>query len=193
MMRLHTLVAAFVLASSLASAMELNRPAPEFAIEKGDRSKLSLGSLKGKVVAMVIMSPTCPHCQQLTGTMNGLQQMLGPKGLQVYSVAFGEMKDYMPEYNMKFQPNYPTGVAPRQQIEAFMQHSTMMRFMVPQVILIDRKGIIRQNLDSSHPAFQNPNVMLRAEIEKLLNEGSSPAAAPSTTKKAPAKASKKVS
>jgi peroxiredoxin len=192
MTRLQSLVAAFVLASSLASAMELNRPAPEFSIEKGDRSKVSLSSYKGKVVAMVIMSPTCPHCQQLTATMNAFQQTLGPKGLQVYSVAFSEMKDYMPEYNMKFQPAYPTGVAPRQQIEGFMQHSTMMRFMVPQIVLIDRKGMIRQHLDASHPAFQNPAVMLRAEIEKLLNEGAAPAATPAT-KKAPSKAGKKVS
>lgn len=174
-MRLFTLLAASVLSALISPAMDLNRPAPEFAIELPNKSKVSLGQYKGKVVAMVFMSPTCPHCQQLTPTLNMLQQQLGPNGFQVFSVAFAEMKDYMPEYMMKYQPGYPAGIATRQQNEAFLQHSTMMRFMVPQIVLIDRKGIIRRHFDSGHSIFRNPGVDLRAEVEKLVNEGKAPA------------------
>lgn len=182
-MRLLTLLAATAFSAAILPAMELNRPAPEFAIETPTKEKVSLSQFKGKVVAMVFMSPTCPHCQQLTPALNYLQRTLGPQGLQVYSVAFAEMKDYMPEYMMKFKPEYPAGIATRQQNEAFLQHSTMMRFMVPQVVLVDRKGIIRQHFDSGHAAFREPSVALKAEIEKLLNEGGGSTPAKNTGKK----------
>jgi peroxiredoxin len=153
--------------------MDVNRPAPAFTIEKTDGTKVPLSQYKGKVVLMVFMSPTCPHCQQLTPALNQLQSELGPQGLQVYSVAFAEMKDYMPEYLQKYQPQYPAGLATRQQNEAFLQHSTMMRFMVPQVVLIDKQGMIRHHFDSGDAIFRNPVPGFKAEVEKLLAEGTS--------------------
>jgi cytochrome oxidase Cu insertion factor (SCO1/SenC/PrrC family) len=188
-MLLSTLLAASVLSTALLPAMELNRPAPEFTIELPNKSTVSLSQYKGKIVAVVFMSPTCPHCQQLTPTLVSLQNTLGPQGFQVISVAFSEMKDYMPEYMMKYQPNYPAGTATRQQNEAFLQHSTMMRFMVPQIVLIDKKGVIRQHFDSGHAIFRDPATALRAEVEKLLNEGKTP----TPVSKKPAKSVKKAS
>ena len=124
-----------LLISSLGAAFaaDVPRPAPAYSYTVPGGKQINLQDYKGKVVVLEFLLTTCPHCQQLTPTLVNLQNTLGPQGFQVISVAFSEMKDYMPEYMMKYQPNYPAGTATRQQNEAFLQHSTMMRFMCSRV------------------------------------------------------------
>jgi protein SCO1/2 len=54
-------------------------PAPEFTLTGTDGGRLSLGDLRGKVVAVTFIYATCTDtCPLLTAKMAGMQKRLGP-------------------------------------------------------------------------------------------------------------------
>jgi protein SCO1 len=54
-------------------------PAPEFTLTSTDGGRLSLGDLRGKVVAVTFIYATCTDtCPLLTAKMAGMQKRLGP-------------------------------------------------------------------------------------------------------------------
>jgi protein SCO1 len=54
-------------------------PAPEFTLTNTDGGRLSLGDLRGKVVAVTFIYATCTDtCPLLTAKMAGMQKRLGP-------------------------------------------------------------------------------------------------------------------
>ncbi len=54
-------------------------PAPEFTLTTTDGGRLSLGDLRGKVVAVTFIYATCTDtCPLLTAKMAGMQKRLGP-------------------------------------------------------------------------------------------------------------------
>ena len=163
----------------LGFAAEVPRAASDLTINI-DGKMVHPGDYKGKVLCLVVMSPTCPHCQNLTQTLNGISRDLAPKGLQVLEVAFREMDPYIPQFRDQFKPAFPVGSSTRPEIESFMQHSVMMRFMVPQMVIIDRKGTVRVQLDAGSPTFENA-AALRQVFETYLNEA--PGARASAAKK----------
>ena len=58
------------------------RPAPEFAIQLPDGSQTLLSSLRGKVVCLMFVHTTCPHCQHATQEISKLHSQYGPQGFQ---------------------------------------------------------------------------------------------------------------
>lgn len=69
---------------------------------------------------------------------------------------------------------------------SFLQHSYMApNFYVPQMVFIDKKGVIRGQYGGTDPFLgQNHEANMRGMIEKLLAEGggSTPAKAPAKPK-----------
>ena len=54
-------------------------PAPEFTLTSTDGGRLSLGDLRGRVVAVTFIYATCTDtCPLLTAKMAGMQKRLGP-------------------------------------------------------------------------------------------------------------------
>ena len=151
-----TLVACLFLGVS-AFAAQVPRPAEDLTFKLSDGTEKRLADYKGKVVLAIFMSPTCPHCQNLTQAIHGIPAEFGPRGLQVVEIAFDEMASYIPEFNQKYQPPFPVGHASRDKIQSFMQHSVMSPFMVPQAVLIDRQGIIQKQFEAGSPASTRAN------------------------------------
>src|SRR5581483_3596680 len=84
-----------------------------------------------------------PHCQAATKVMNRLQQEYGPRGLQVIDVAVNQNADLLVENFAKdFQTNFPVGWTPSSEMLSFMGFSMAARYVVPQLVLIDRNGYI---------------------------------------------------
>src|SRR5690242_20387512 len=75
----------------LAWGADVPRPAPEFAIRLMDGTDLLLSQQRGKVVCLMFILTTCPHCQKLVGTMSKLQPELGPRGLVTIAGATQDM------------------------------------------------------------------------------------------------------
>jgi peroxiredoxin len=147
------------------------RPAPEFAIQLPDGSQTLLSSLRGKVVCLMFVHTTCPHCQHATQEISKLHSQYGPQGFQPVAVAFNPMaKMLVPDFVRSFGINFPVGYAESDTVMTYLGLSMMERSVVPQILWIDRKGVIR----SQTPAMGDEKMLgepyWRQEIETLLKE-----------------------
>lgn len=184
-MRLLTTLTAFAaLAAGALAAPPVPRPAKELEIDQPNGQHLLLSSLKGKVVVVQFLYTTCPHCQAFSQELTQLLGQYGPKGLTAVGGAFNEADNSMvANYIKQYHVGFPVGVMQRETVINFMGFSLLDRLVVPQIALIDRKGMIREETEANPtvaPPLQNPQ-HLKMMIEKLLAEGAatSKSAAPS--------------
>jgi peroxiredoxin len=178
-MRLVVLVSIALLALALAGvAGEVPRRAPEFAFQLPDGKQVLLSEYRGKVVLLEMLYTTCPHCQNSARMLSRLSTEYGPRGFQPLGVAFNDMASLLvPDFIKQAQASFPIGYSPRDPVLAFLEHPTILRFVVPQMVLVDRKGMIRgQTAAEGDEAFYEEK-SLRGKIEALLKE-------PAATKKA---------
>jgi thiol-disulfide isomerase/thioredoxin len=161
---------AFGLASITAQAANVPRPAKEFAIFTPAGKQALLSEHRGKVVALMFILTTCPHCQQVTQTLSKLQTEYGAKGFQVLSAAIEDnAAGLVPAFIQRFHPTFPVGWANRYSVSEYLQHPSMLRMLMPQLLFIDRSGTIRAQYSGDDVFFgadQEKN--LRGMIESLL-------------------------
>jgi len=147
------------------------RPAPEFAVQLPDGSQTLLSSLKGKVVCLMFVHTTCPHCQHATQVMSKLYGEYGSKGFQPVAVAFNTMaKMLVPDFVRNFQINFPVGYAESDTVMSYLGLSMMERSVVPQIVWIDKKGMIRSQTPAMGDEKMLEEPFWREEIETLLKE-----------------------
>jgi len=151
------------------------RPAPELTFTIPGKGPQQLSQYRGKVVALAFMSTTCPHCQAKSKELTKLQEDLGARGLQVIGVATNANADLLVENFVKdFKIGFPVGFMSSEHVVTFMNFSPTDRWVVPQIALIDRKGVIHyQTTATETPEWDKlmaPEA-LRAHIEELLNMG----------------------
>lgn len=147
------------------------RPAPEFAVQLPDGSQTLLSSLRGKVVCLMFIHTTCPHCQHATQVMTKLYAEYGPKGFQPVAVAFNTMaKMLVPDFDRNFQISFPVGYAEPDTVMSYLGISMMERSVVPQILWIDRKGVIRSQTPPMGDEKLLSETYWREEIETLLKE-----------------------
>jgi peroxiredoxin len=161
---------------SLAQAGTIPRPAPEFVVRLTDDSQILLSQMRGKVVAMEILLTTCPHCKAASKVLTKLQNEWGPRGLQCIGVAIDVApKLNLPGFVAETAASYPVGYCEYNTTVAFLQPDKP-RMLVPQVMIIDRKGIIRAHRGGEDDEFfKDEEKVLRTIIEPLLNERTTPA------------------
>ncbi len=161
-----------VFAASLLGA-DVPRPAPEFAIRMMDGTDMLLSQQRGKVVCLLFILTTCPHCQKLVGTMSKLQPELAPRGLVTIAASTQDMPTlYVPDFIRDFKPAFPVGFADRNLAMQFLQHDPKYLFYNPCVTLIDRKGVIQGQFNGGDEIFSGDQAAnFRAKIEPLLKEG----------------------
>jgi thiol-disulfide isomerase/thioredoxin len=181
------LLAAFIgIATSLlfAADADLPRKAPELAFTVPGQGDKLLSQYRGKVVALEFILTTCPHCQAASHLMSQLQQEYGSRGFQALDVAINgvdegrtpaQANELVQAFINNNQASFPVGWTPREQMLSFTGFSITNRFVVPQLILIDRKGVIRYQT----PPLGDPNATqestMRQRIEELLAAGGSSA------------------
>ncbi len=146
------------------------RKAPELAFTLPGQGDKLLSQYRGKVVALEFILTTCPHCQAASRYMTQMQEAYGPKGFQALDLAINALDEgrtpqqagLMTEtFVNNFQVGFPVGFIGRDPMMSFMGFSIMDRMVVPQLVLIDRRGIIRYQT----PAGDND------DYSKLMNEG----------------------
>jgi peroxiredoxin len=172
----------FCLLAASAGAATIPRPAPEFVV-RGPGGEVLLSQYRGKVVLLMLIFTTCPHCQHAVGIVNKLQKEYGSRGFQPLGSAFNEMaSQLLPDFMAKFHPDFPVGYAPRATVLEYLQAPSNAPLSVPVLVFIDRKGIIRsQHMGSDDPFFNDLEKSIRTELESLLKE---PAHARRTVQKA---------
>lgn len=185
---IRSILAFFLCLTMAVAAVTVPRPSPGFVVHMTPSGQVTPEQHKGKVVILTFILTTCPHCQRMTGILNGLQKEYGPKGLQVMSAAFNDMSHMVVgDFIKQYQPVFPVGYATRLEVLTFLGHSAMEQLYVPTLIFIDRKGVIRYQYLGDDPFFQKAeNIVeknIRVHIEDLLKEPTSAKKAAPTAKK----------
>jgi peroxiredoxin len=164
-------VAALSLLAPSLFAATVPRPAPElvFRLTSGQAAKLS--QWRGKVILLEFLLTTCSHCQRTSQTMNKLQAEYASRGVQAVGVAINDENGsltagYVKEYGL----TYPVGWAKHQVAVDFLQHPVMVSMMMPQLVVIDRKGMIRAQYAGTDPFFEKEEAGIRKWIDSLLKE-----------------------
>lgn len=148
------------------------RPAPEirFISQKGEQIRLS--QYKGKVVAVEFLLTTCPSCMEAAKLLSRLQTELGPRGFQAIGLAIDPGAGArLPDFVRNNATTFPVGVYPDPEARKFMQVSLMNRLLMPQLMFVDRKGMIRDHKGADDAAFfSNEEKNVRALVNRLLAE-----------------------
>jgi len=170
-------IPALFLALSLVSVSIWGQPptprkAPELTIVESGGKQTLLSSYRGKVVLLAFIFTTCPHCQAECGVLTKLQGELGGKGFQPLAVAFNDNAGMLVNsFVQNFHPSFPVGYAGRQTVTDYLQLNDSTPWVVPQIVLIDRKGmIVEQSAPKGTEALQE-EVSLRQKITDLLGAG----------------------
>ena len=163
----------------LQAAAPVPRTAPEFKIHEPSGKDTLLSSQKGKVVVIQFLFTWCPHCQASAQWLSKMQAELGPKGLQVFGVAFNdEVQTKDMAANLKTTSEFlqyakfPVGlVSTKEPVLRFLGFSVMDAYGVPQLVVIDKKGVIRAQTTPrpSGTSVASESVM-RDTVTKLLAE-----------------------
>jgi peroxiredoxin len=170
--------------SALAVTPPVPRPAKELTILEPSGKQSLLSQYKGKVCVIQFLYTTCPHCQSLSRSLTKLQNELGPQGLQVFGVAFDEANAVKAaNYVRQFGVGFPVGYASRDTVLNYLGMSVMDRFVVPQVIIVDRRGVVRAQSEPTGTAQLYDLGYLTQFVGGLLKEGSAPAAPPAAKKR----------
>jgi peroxiredoxin len=168
-------LAASLISFSILAQPPMPRKAPELTVVEPSGKQTLLSSYRGKVVLLAFIFTTCPHCQAECGVMDKLQADLGPKGFQPLAVAFNDNAGMLVSgFVQNFHPTFPVGYAARQTVTDYLQLADGPNapiWNVPQMVLIDRKGmIVAQSGPKGSEELQEEN-SLRKKITDLLGSG----------------------
>lgn len=150
------------------------RKAPEVTIVEANGKQSLLSSYRGKVVVLAFIFTTCPHCQAEVGVLSKLHTELGPKGFQPLAVAFNDNAGLLlNEFVQNFHPNFPVGSASRKTVVDYLQldDSGAVPWMVPQIVVIDRKGMIVAQSSPKGTEELQEEAAMRKRLTAMLGGG----------------------
>jgi peroxiredoxin len=164
-------VAALALLAPSLFAATVPRTAPELTFQLASGQPAKLSQWRGKVVLLEFLLTTCSHCQRTSRTMNKLQAEYAARGVQSVGVAINDENGSLAAaYAKEFSLAYPVGWIKHQVAVDFLQHPVMVSMMMPQLVIIDRKGVIRAQYAGTDPFFEKEDAGLRKWIDSLLKE-----------------------
>jgi hypothetical protein len=157
------------------------RNSPEFRIEEPSGTTTLLSSFKGKVVVMEFLFVRSQHCMRVAQMLNQLQLEMGSRGMQAVGVAFDAPNaavtggEFLIPMVAALKLAYPVGYAGSASVDAYLERNGNEMLSIPQLVVIDRAGMIRAATGGqANPALEEPGA-LRALVDNLLQE-----AAPNT-------------
>ncbi len=171
---------AMIAASVFGADAQSGRTPSELVFHLPGEGEKRLSQYRGKVVAIEFILTTCPHCQAAAKVNSKFYEDYAARGFQMIDLAInaydgGGTDQTAPSlvgaFATAYGASFPVGWVKRDDMMAFMNFSIMDRMVVPQIALVDRKGV----LEYQTPAGSGPDwerIMneptLRAHIEELL-------------------------
>ena len=170
--------AVILFAASLLNAQDppVLRHSPEFVIKTPDGNQTLLSSYHGKVVALLFVHTTCPHCQHASEVFSKLFAEYGSRGFQPVAVAFNPMANlYVPDFVKQHGVSFPVGFSPPEDVLNYLNVPVVARYVVPQIVWIDRRGNIRSETPPMGDEKLLTETYWRSMIETLTKEPADPA------------------
>ena len=161
------LTAVVCLGAALPAASPVPRVAKDFRCLDANGKQISIAALHGKVVVVQFLSTTCQHCQAFSRLLTKFQADYGPKGFQAIGVAFNEatpemVRDYVKNNNV----GIPVGYAPREDVLGYLGISVLESLRVPQIMIIDRRGQVREQ----SAAQGSPELQDEANLRQIIGD-----------------------
>jgi peroxiredoxin len=158
------------------AAAPVPRESPEFTIIDPSGNTTPLSSFKGQVVVIEFLLIRCAGCLRVAQTINKLHGEMAGRGFRPIGIVFddGVSEPVVRDLVQLLKLNYSVGYTTSDKVDRYLGRAITERFQVPQVVVIDRAGVIRAQ---SHPTGE-ANLMdesyLRNLVRELLNEGVPP-------------------
>ena len=137
----NVLIALLVSGLALFGQGPVPRPATEFKIVEATGKTTMLSECKGRVVLLAFISTQCPHCQRASVVFEQLLHEFAGK-VHVAEVAFNENADTA-DFAKRFGLTFPVGTSTNDQAHDFLGITRGTRLGTPQVVAIDKTGMIR--------------------------------------------------
>ncbi len=110
--------------------------APDFTVEMLDKSKVTLSSLRGKVVLVTFWATWCPPCrQEMAHMQKGVIDYFAGKDVVVLPISRGEERRTVEAFIKKMGYTFPVGLDSDQSI--YRKYASNY---VPRSVVIDRNG-----------------------------------------------------
>jgi thiol-disulfide isomerase/thioredoxin len=164
---------------------EVPRKAPDFAVQTGPDKYIWLNEFTGKTVVLTFILTTCPHCRFTTGILNKLEKEYAPKGVAFIESAIEPMSSlHIPDFRKELNVAFPVGYDDQKYAAKFLGFGENDPMFVPQIVVIDGKGMIQAILGGDDPDFGEgvQETKLREAINKTLGKTAQPAAKAATKK-----------
>jgi peroxiredoxin len=148
------------------------RKSPDLIIVEPSGKQTRLSSLKGKVVIIEFLVTSCPHCLRVAQTISKVQWEMGSRGLQSFGIAFdsGVNAELVTKFTQRLAITYPVGYVSSDKVDGYLGRSGTERFRIPQIVVIDRKGVIRAQSRPIGEKNLEDEKYLRSLIQTLLGE-----------------------
>lgn len=141
------------------------RKSPELEFSLPKKGPVLLSSYRGKVIALEFVLTTCMHCQAAAKVMTKVQERHVGRGFQAFDVAINENADLLVEnFAKEHGASFPVGWTSLAQAIAYLGFSGPP--MVPQLVIINRKGTIRYQT----PRTGDGEAMKEETIERRVRE-----------------------
>jgi len=148
------------------------RKSPDLTITQASGKQIKLSGFAHKVVAVEFLVTNCPHCLRVAQTLAKLQWELGSRGFQSIGVAFDRNigAEKTGDFAKLLAVSYPVGYTSSDKVDSYLGRESDQRFRVPQVVVIDRKGVIRAQSQPIAEKNLEDEAYLRSLIDALLKE-----------------------
>ena len=159
-------------AGSAAAAPPVPRASPELTIVEASGKETPLSSFKGKVVVLEFLLVGCPHCLRVAQTINKLHAEMAQRGFETVGVAFdnGIGSPALQNLVRLLKLDYPVGRTTSDKVDSYLGRSVMERMQVPQLVIVDRTGVIRAQSRAIGEANLTDEGYLRGLVDALLDE-----------------------
>lgn len=165
-------IGTLILAAGSLWAAEIPRQSPDYTVQMPNGKQIKVSDYRGKVLCLTFILTTCPHCQKTTQLWDSIYPQLAPKGFAVVEAALNENPD-IATFVSQYKVPFPVGTSSVLPALDYIQWPKDKRPLVPFLVFIDRKGVIRAQYTGVDEAFfdNQQEQHMRDEAEKLLNEG----------------------
>jgi peroxiredoxin len=158
------------------AAAPVPRESPEITAIGPSGETMALSSFKGQVVVIEFLLYRCAGCLRVAQTINKLHGEMAGRGFRPIGIVFddGVGEPLVRDLARLLKLDYPVGFTTSDQVDRYLDRPTVVRFQVPQVVVIDRAGMIRAQSRPSGEANLIDEAYLRNLVRELLEEGALP-------------------
>jgi peroxiredoxin len=176
MRNIASLTILLVLGFPAIAAAPVPRDSPEFTIVEPTGNTVPLSSLKGRVVVMEFMLVRCASCLRVAQTVNKLYGEMAGRGFRPIGIVFDEgiSGPAVSHFADLLKIKYPVGYATSDKVDSYLGRAMIERLQVPQLVVIDRSGVIRAQSRPTGEANLTEETYLRNLVRELLDEGVAP-------------------